>query len=106
METTIKLRSRWSGESLLLKVMIQHPMETGRRIDGALGTPIEAHFIEELQVLLNGEPSIEATLTQAVSKNPYFAFELKGVKPDDVLTVRWRDNRGGQDQSSLKVTDG
>jgi len=39
-----------------------------------------------------------------VSKNPYFAFTVKGAKAGDVLKVSWVDNKGGG--SSAETTLG
>lgn len=76
-----------------LRFLLAHPMENGLRKD-ANGTPVPAHFIQTLSVAINGKVLIEASLGQAVSKNPLFAFRLTDVKVGDKVTVSWVDNLG------------
>lgn len=52
----------------------------------------------------NEAPVIVGQLTAAISKNPYFAFELEGVSHGDHLRVSWHDNLGGEDHAELLVT--
>ncbi|MCX7897774.1 MAG: thiosulfate oxidation carrier complex protein SoxZ [Rhodocyclaceae bacterium] len=33
-------------------------------------------------------------LNTSVSRNPVFAFKLKGAKPGDKISVAWKDNKG------------
>jgi sulfur-oxidizing protein SoxZ len=103
MKQTIKLQTRWDGAGLKLRVMIQHPMETGRRLDETSGLAIPAHYVRDLKVDRNGEPLIEAVLSTGVSRNPFFSFDLDAIRPGDVLGVRWTDNLGNTDSGSITV---
>jgi len=101
--SSIKIRTRRSGESTLVRVLIQHPMETGRRRDDETGQLIPAHFITELRLLHNGELVVAGNLSTAVSRNPYFTFELSKAQLGDVIRVHWKDNLGLHDEEELRI---
>ncbi|HSI27720.1 MAG TPA: thiosulfate oxidation carrier complex protein SoxZ [Methylophilus sp.] len=86
-----------------LKIIIVHPMRTGRskNDDGVL---MPAHFMQLMQVLLNGKVIVDAQTGTGISRNPYFTFYLKEVKVGDVISVHWQDNRGFEGQSQVTVT--
>ena len=81
-----------------VRVLMVHPMETGQRKD-ANGNLVPVHFIQEVSVSVNGKAMLEGQISQAVSRNPVFAFRLKGVKVGDKLEIAWLDNRGERSQS-------
>ena len=101
--SSIKIRSKPQGDKTLIRLLIEHPMETGRRRDEATGKLIPAHFITELRVELNGQPMIKGLLSTAVSRNPYFSFRLNAAKPGDRLRVSWVDNLGQQDSAEAVI---
>lgn len=76
-----------------LRMLLAHPMENGQRRE-ADGSLVPAHFIQTLNIAVNGKPVIELKLGPGVSKNPLFAFRLAEVRPGDKVTVTWVDNRG------------
>ena len=76
-----------------VKMVINHPMETGRKKDD-FGQLIPAHFIQQLLVTLNEKPVFEAQFGTGVSKNPYLTFRIKGAKVGDKLKTNWLDNLG------------
>jgi sulfur-oxidizing protein SoxZ len=77
-----------------VKVLISHPMETGQRKDPSTGETIPIHFIQFAAAALNGRPVLEAQWSQAISKNPFLAFKVKGAKAGDRIAVNWSDNKG------------
>lgn len=81
-----------------VKTIFTHPMETGLRKDGD-GRLIPAHFIKEVVCEHNGKPVIDAEWSTAVSRNPYLAFELRGAKRGDKVSVRWIDSAGDSDSA-------
>jgi sulfur-oxidizing protein SoxZ len=99
----IKIRSKPQGAHTLVRLLIDHPMETGRRRDEVTGILAPAHFITELRVELNGQPVISGLLSTAVSKNPYFSFRLNRAKPGDLIRVTWVDNLGQQDSAEARI---
>ena len=99
----IKIRSKPQGAYTLVRLLIEHPMETGRRRDPATGKLAPAHFITELRVELNGQIVIKGLLSTAVSKDPYFSFRLNQAKPGDLLRVSWVDNLGQKDSTEARI---
>ncbi|BBL69651.1 thiosulfate oxidation carrier complex protein SoxZ [Methylogaea oryzae] len=92
----VKIRSKRQDDgSTLLRMLITHPMETGRRKDEADGKVVPAHYLEEVTVLHNNEIVARCLTGPGVSRDPYFAFKLRDCKPGDSLRVEWRDNKGG-----------
>lgn len=98
---SIKIRSQVQAGFVELKVLINHPMETGRNRDPLSGELIPAHFIEELLITLNERTLITAQLGVSVSKNPFFSFRLKSTHSGDKIRVIWRDNHTMTDSAEL-----
>lgn len=94
---TIKIRAQLNGDVAAIKALITHPMESGLRKDTKTGEIVPAHFIEEVVCNLNGKTILTALWGGAVSKNPYLAFNVQGAKAGDVLTMKWKDNKGETD---------
>ncbi len=96
--SSIKIRTkRQEDEKTQIRILITHPMETGRNKDPKTGKLIPAHFIQELFVTHNGKIVVSSNVGMGVSKDPYFAFMLKGGEVGDKITVSWRDNLGNTD---------
>jgi sulfur-oxidizing protein SoxZ len=89
----MKMRASLKGDVAELRVLMNHPMETGQRKD-ASGKPIPMHFIQNLTVKLNGRTVVEGQISQAVSRNPIFSFRVKGARAGDRVEVGWLDNKG------------
>jgi len=89
-----KIRTRTQEGAIEVLVLVTHPMETGMRKDKASGKEIPAHFIQELNVELNGKPMASASLGIGVSENPLLGFRSKVAKKGDKLKISWKDNKG------------
>ena len=76
-----------------IRVLMNHPMETGQRKDSD-GKLVPMHFIQNLTVKVNGRTVVDAQISQAVSRNPVFSFRLKGGAKGDRIEVSWLDNHG------------
>jgi sulfur-oxidizing protein SoxZ len=85
-----------------IRVLMNHPMETGQRKDSA-GKVIPLHFIQNLTVKLNGRTVIEGQISQAISRNPVFSFRVKGAKPGDKIEISWLDNQGETNKTETAV---
>jgi sulfur-oxidizing protein SoxZ len=55
---------------------------------------VPLHFIQSISAQLNGTTVFSADISQAISRNPVFAFKVKGAKAGDKITVTWKDNKG------------
>lgn len=102
-EPSMKMRARLLGEVAEVKLIIVHPMTTGRSKNSA-GQLIPAHFMQTLTATLNGHVVLEAHCSTAISKNPYFTFYIAGAKLGDQIMVKWQDNMGYADQGQILVT--
>ena len=89
-----KVRTRTQEGAVEVLVLVTHPMETGMRKDKASGKVIPAHFIQELNIELNGKLMASASLGIGVSENPLLGFRSKTAKNGDKLKIRWKDNKG------------
>ena len=98
MASTIKIKTRLSGDVAEVKSLIIHPMETGAREDLETGELVPRHHITQLTFTNNGEAVMVANFSTAVSKNPYINFRFRGAKAGDTLKVGWVDNLGGSDE--------
>lgn len=103
MTDRIKIRAQTQGEVTDIRILMQHPMETGLRKDDK-GQRFPQHFIQTFTVSLNGKPIIDGQLNTSISKNPLFAFKARGIKIGDKLSVAWKDNIGEQRQDETTVT--
>jgi sulfur-oxidizing protein SoxZ len=101
---SMKIRATMQGDVADVKLLINHPMETGQRKDPKTGQPIPAHFITNVTATLNGKPVLDAQWSQAVSRNPFLGFRVKGAKAGDKVKVSWVDNKGESD--SIETTVG
>lgn len=101
---TIKIRTKRIGGNTQIRTLITHPMEHGRNKDPATNKPIPAHFIQVLTVRHNGKVVATCNMGAGVSKDPYFAFMLKGGRPGDTITIDWVDNMGQRDSGRHTIT--
>jgi len=84
-------------------VLMNHAMETGQRKDAKTGQVIPAHFIQTVTAQMNGKTVLEAQWSQAVSKNPFLGFKVKGAKAGDKVNVSWVDNKGDKNSADATV---
>ncbi|HWA12067.1 MAG TPA: thiosulfate oxidation carrier complex protein SoxZ [Burkholderiales bacterium] len=102
MADAMKIRATLSGDVADVKVLMFHPMETGLRKDPATGEIIPLHFIQRVLATHNGKTVLDAQWSQAVSKNPFLHFRVKGARAGDRITVGWEDNKG--EKASIDAT--
>ncbi len=93
MADPMKIRATLQGDVADVRVLMAHPMETGQRKD-ASGNVVPVHFIQTITAQLNGKTVFAADVSQAVSRNPVFAFKVKGAKVGDKISITWTDNKG------------
>lgn len=98
----IRIRARIQGEITDIRILLQHPMETGQRKDEK-GQTLPAHFIQVFSVSHNGKPMIDGQLNTSIAKNPLFAFKARGLKAGDKLSVNWLDNIGDRRQDEITL---
>jgi sulfur-oxidizing protein SoxZ len=94
MADPMRIRVTLKGNVADVKVLMSHPMETGQRKDPATGQTLPIHFIKNVVATLNGKPVLQAQWSQAISRNPFLNFRIRGANPGDRIAIRWEDNRG------------
>ena len=100
---TMKIRAQLRGDVADVKVLMNHPMETGQRKDAKTGQNVPAHFIKAVTATLNGKTVLESQWSQTLSKNPFLGFRIKGAKAGDKLVVSWVDNKDDKDSTQAIV---
>ena len=91
--SAIKAKAKLKGDSVHVKALMQHPMETGQRKDKQ-GKIIPAYHITEILVKQGDKVLMTVGYGPAVSKNPYTSVVVSGPKKGENLTISWVDNKG------------
>lgn len=92
------------GEVFEVRVLVQHPMETGFRRD-MNGSSIPMHILNRLSCLYGGREVFSAELGSGMSANPYMAFYVKADVGGEIV-AEWSDDQGekGRATATLSVT--
>jgi len=90
------------GETIDVKTLISHIMETGLRKD-ASGKLIPRMIINTFSCELNGKFVFGCDLESAVSANPYFEFKFKPTE-SGVLKFTWIDDAGARTEATETIT--
>jgi sulfur-oxidizing protein SoxZ len=85
-------RTATAGETITIKTLISHPMESGQRRDGD-GNLIPRSIINRFTCAFNGEMVIDVTLEPAISTNPFFEFQSL-VPEAGAFEFTWYDDDG------------
>ena len=89
------------GESVGVKTLVPHVMETGLRKDPG-GKPIARMIINTFTWELNGRFVFGCDLESAVSANPYFEFRFK-PEESGTLTFTWVDDSGARMEATETI---
>jgi len=92
-----------SGEPFEIRILIQHPMETGYRLD-MMGTLIVKNVIKNMRVTLGQDLIFNASLGTGVAANPSLQFWMKATQTG-LLKLWWEDDLGavGQAEKLIEV---
>ena len=93
MAEQIKIRTLQQGDITEIRVLMQHPMETGQRKDESRQSRPQ-QYIQTFAISHNGKALVDGQLNTSVSKNPLFLFKARGRKTGDKLAVSWIDSKG------------
>jgi sulfur-oxidizing protein SoxZ len=93
MAEPMKIRAKMDGDFADVKVLMSHPMETGQR-KNEKGELVPVHFIQSVIATHNGKTVLDAQWSQAIARNPFLGFRVKGAKAGDKITVSWTDTTG------------
>ncbi|WP_195822729.1 thiosulfate oxidation carrier complex protein SoxZ [Roseobacter sp. MH60115] len=90
-----------AGETITIKTLISHKMESGQRKDDD-GNVIPRSIINRFTCDFNGENVIDVVLEPAISTNPYLEFEA--VVPEaGEFVFTWYDDDGSVYDTSKKI---
>lgn len=89
------------GEVFEVRVIVQHPMETGFRRD-MNGSAVPAHIVDTLTCRIAGREVFRAELGTGISANPYMAFHARAESSGPV-EVEWSDDRGERGRASAQL---
>ena len=97
-------KSAEAGETITIKTLISHKMESGQRKDKE-GNKIPRSIINRFTADFNGANVIDVTLEPAISTNPYFQFEA--VVPEaGEFKFTWYDDDGSVYETAKKIKVG
>src|SRR5579871_368600 len=77
------------GEIVEVRLVIQHPMETGFRYD-SMGQRTPRNAIQSLVCRYGGKEAFRAALSTGIAANPYLRFFLRASETGDIH-VEWVD---------------
>jgi sulfur-oxidizing protein SoxZ len=92
------------GEAFEVRVLVQHPMETGFRRD-LNGQAIPLNVLNRLTCRYGGREVFSAELGSGVAANPYIAFYV-AADQSGAIEVEWSDDRGDSGRATANVQVG
>jgi sulfur-oxidizing protein SoxZ len=90
-----------AGESFQVRLLIQHPMETGFRRD-VNGDVHATNLLESLSMDFEGQTVFVAHAMNALTANPSLAFQVS-IKQSGRFNARWKDMQGNAGSISASV---
>jgi sulfur-oxidizing protein SoxZ len=93
-----------AGETIVIKTLINHAMESGQRKDSS-GNTIPRQIINRFVCSFDGETVIDVVMEPAISTNPYFEFEAV-VPASGTFTFTWYDDNGQVYETTEAITVG
>lgn len=92
------------GDTITLRVLLQHPMESGFRV-GADGKLLPRDIVRRFSCSYNGERVLTVELFPAVAANPYLEFSALAAD-SGTLDFVWEGDQGfvHRVQRSISVT--
>jgi sulfur-oxidizing protein SoxZ len=97
-------KSAAAGETVTLKTLISHKMESGQRKNKD-GSPIPRSIINRFTCEFNGKSVIDVAMEPSISTNPY--FEFKAIVPEaGDFKFTWYDDDGSVYDATKSVKVG
>jgi sulfur-oxidizing protein SoxZ len=90
------------GEVVEVRLLMQHPMETGFRPD-ASGRTVPRNILRRIEARFEGELVFAADLFSAITANPYIAFPLRATR-SGTLVVNIEGDHGAAQRESAVIT--
>ncbi len=93
-----------AGETITIKTMISHKMESGQRKDKK-GNVIPRSIINRFVAEFNGQNVIDVAMEPAISTNPYFQFDAV-VPESGEFKFTWYDDDGSVYEKTRSISVG
>ena len=77
------------GDLIEVRIIIQHPMETGFRYD-SMGRPTPRNVIDRFECRYGGVEVFRASMGAGIAANPYLRFFVR-AKESGEIECRWVD---------------
>lgn len=103
MSQPMRIRATMAGGVADVKVLMNHPMETGLRKDAKTGQLVPAHYISEVTATINGTVVLKSGMSGGVSQNPFLGFRVRGPKAGDRVVVSWVDNTDAKGSAEATI---
>ncbi len=94
-----------AGDVILIKTLISHKMETGRRKNKKTGELIPRKIINSFVAKFNGKEVFRAKMHPGISANPYLAFHVK-VPASGEFEFTWTEDTGKTWSAKKKIAVG
>ncbi len=89
------------GEIIEVRILIQHPMETGFRYD-SLGRQTPRNVIQSFECRYGGVEVFRASMGAGIAANPYLKFFLRAKDSGDI-ECRWVDQENASGAVSARL---
>ena len=89
------------GEPFEVRVLVQHPMETGYRRD-LNGQSIATNIVDKLACRIGDRKVFSAEFGTGIAANPYVQFYATAEASGE-LVVEWSDDRGAKGRATAAV---
>ena len=90
------------GEVVEVRLLMQHPMETGFRPDAG-GRTVPRNILRRIEARFEGDLVFAADLFPAITANPYLAFSWRATK-SGTLTVSIEGDHGVAQRETAVIT--
>lgn len=91
-----------AGEVVRVRALIEHPMESGLRLD-AEGKEIPRNIVNTFEAALDGELLFNWQPETAISQNPYIEFTFT-ARSSGELQLKWLDDEGAVITDALPIS--
>lgn len=92
------------GEIVTVRLLIQHPMETGYRFNED-GSRVPYNVVSRLTCRYDGNVVFDARMSSGIAANPLLQFTVRASRSDD-LVFEWRDDAGETGRLTHTLTVG
>jgi len=90
------------GEVFEVRVLVQHPMETGFRRD-VNGATIPLNVVDRIACRIGGREVFSAELGTGIAANPYLVFTAV-AETSGTVELAWSDDRGERGVAKAELT--